>query len=218
VVLRPGSAGSYSLTLVFPDGRVVGPVTARLRTVQPAAGAAPATLPVVSTSASRVYYLDGDADIRFLGRDGATGIATRVPGSVHSESAFAVSPDDTRIAVATLDASSDAASMRLSVEDLAGGGNHVDLPAPTDAAVWPVGWRGGDLVLALGSVPTRNSMGTSRAHVPDAERSTGMITTPSGTGKSSTGLPASASFMKVVQIGTATREPVSSLPRLLGRS
>jgi hypothetical protein len=156
VVLRPGPAGSYSLVLVLPDGRVVGPVTARLRTVQPTAGAAPATLPVVSTSASRVYYLDGDADVRFLARDGTTGPVMHVPGNAHSESVFAVSPDDTRIAVATLDASADAASMRLSVEDLAGGGNHVDLPAPTDAAMWPVGWHAGGIVLALGSVPTRN--------------------------------------------------------------
>jgi len=156
VVLRPGSAGSYSLTLVLADGRVVGPVSAHLRTVQPTAGAAPATLPVFSTSASRVYYLDGDVDVRFLARDGTTGPATRVPGGAHSESAFAVSPDDRRIAVATLDASADAASMRLSVEDLAGGGSHVDLPAPTDAAMWPIGWRAGDLVLALGSIPTRN--------------------------------------------------------------
>jgi hypothetical protein len=157
VVLRPGSAGTYSLSLIFADGHVVGPVTARLRTVQPAAGAAGA-LPVVSASNSRVYYLDGDTDVRFLGRDGIQGSATHVPGGVHSESAFAVSPDDRRIAIATLDASAEPASMRLAVEDVAGGADHRDLPAPTDAAVWPIGWRAGDLVLALGSAPTRNVM------------------------------------------------------------
>ena len=70
----------------------------------------------------------------------------------------------------------------------------------------------------LGSVPARKAIITGLTQVPAAERSTGTTTTPSGTGKSSTGLPASTSFMKIVQIGTATREPVSSLPRLFGRS
>jgi len=43
-------------------------------------------------------------------------------------------------------------------------------------------------------------------------------TTFSGWTKSSAGIPASASCIKAVQIGTATREPVSSFPRLRGRS
>ncbi len=70
----------------------------------------------------------------------------------------------------------------------------------------------------FGSVPARKAMVTGLAQVPDAERSTDTTTTPSGIEKSSTGFPASASFMKAVQIGTATREPVSSLPRLRGLS
>src|SRR5262249_60181794 len=70
----------------------------------------------------------------------------------------------------------------------------------------------------LGSVPARNAMVTGLRHVPAAERSTGTTTTPSGIGKSSTGLPASASFMNAVQMGTATLDPVSSFPRLRGLS
>lgn len=54
--------------------------------------------------------------------------------------------------------------------------------------------------------------------VPEAERSTGTTTTPSGIGKSSTGFPESASFMNAVQMGTATLDPVSSFPRLRGLS
>jgi WD40 repeat protein len=130
-------------------------VTARLRTVLPTAGTA-GGLPVVSASDSRVYFLDGDTDVRFLDRDGSQGSAAHVAGGVHVESAFAVSPDDRRIAVATFDTSADPATMRLSVEDLAGGADRRDLPAPTDAAMWPIGWRAGALVLALGSAPTRN--------------------------------------------------------------
>src|SRR5215469_14113422 len=56
----------------------------------------------------------------------------------------------------------------------------------------------------LGSVPARNAMETGFTQVPEAERSTGTTTTPSGIGKSSTGFPESASFMNAVQMGTAT--------------
>ena len=62
------------------------------------------------------------------------------------------------------------------------------------------------------------AMVTGRTHPPLAFMSTGTSTTRSGIGKSSGGVPASASCMNAVQIGTATREPVSSLPRLRGRS
>ena len=70
----------------------------------------------------------------------------------------------------------------------------------------------------LGSVPAMKAIITGRAHVPALVRSTGATTMRSGTGKSSTGVPASACDMNAVQIGTATREPVSSRPRLRGRS
>src|SRR5262245_7735798 len=155
VVLRPGPAGTYSLSLVFAGGRVVGPVTARLRTVLPAARTA-GGLPVVSASDSRVYFLDGDTDVRFLDRNGSQGSATHVAGRRPVEAGFAASPADLRNPVAMFDTSADPSTMRLSVEDLAGGTEHRDLPAPTDAAPWPIGWRAGALVLALGSAPTRN--------------------------------------------------------------
>jgi hypothetical protein len=62
------------------------------------------------------------------------------------------------------------------------------------------------------------AMVTGRTQPPAGLRSIGTSTTRSGIGKSSVAVPASASCMKEVQIGTATREPVSSLPRLRGRS
>src|SRR6185436_6173166 len=71
---------------------------------------------------------------------------------------------------------------------------------------------------AAGSVPFTNAIGTTRTHSFDGSRSTGTTTTLSGIGKSSLGLSPSTRPMYVVQIGTATREPVSSLPRLRGRS
>src|SRR5262249_2616204 len=125
----------------------------------PLVGGAGAALPVFSTSDSRLYFLDGDGDVRYVDRDGVRGSAARVAGGPRSQSAFAVSPDDRRIAVAAVDYSSNPPSTRLYGEDVAGGTNHVELPFPVGANVWPVGWHGGELVVAVGSAPTQSVAG-----------------------------------------------------------
>ena len=71
---------------------------------------------------------------------------------------------------------------------------------------------------AKGSVPLTNAIDTTRTHSFDGSRSTGTKTIFSGTGKSSRGVSPSTLPMYETQIGTATREPVSSFPRLRGRS
>jgi hypothetical protein len=159
-LLQLASPSTYAVSLVFGDGRVVGPATGRLRTTPPSsAGAAPTAMPVFSASDTRLYYLDGDSDVRYLDRDGGRGSATRVPGGPRAQAAFAISPDDRRIAVVTVDASASPATTRLYVEDVAGGGAHVDLPLASGDRVWPVGWHGGELVLATGSAPTQSVAG-----------------------------------------------------------
>jgi hypothetical protein len=106
---------------------------------------------LVSSSDTQLYFLSGDSEVHFLKPDGATGVATRLPGSGQVRAAFAVSPDDRRIAVSLLDYSSQPIHLRMYVEDLAGGGNHVDIfSAANGIAEWPVGWRDGDLVAAVG--------------------------------------------------------------------
>jgi hypothetical protein len=157
LLVQLASPSTYAVSLVFDDGRIVGPVAARLRAVAPPQSGA--TPPVFSTSDSRLYYLDGDSEVRFLDRDGSRGGVTRLPGGPRTQSGFAVSPDDRRIAVATVDHSSAPPATRLYVEDLAGGGNHVDLPLTAGASVWPVGWHAGELVLAVGSAPTQSVAG-----------------------------------------------------------
>ena len=159
VLVQLASPSTYTVSLVFPDGRVTGPATARLRTVAPPlVGAAPPAMPVFSASDSRVYYLDGDSEVRFLERDGTHGTATRVPGGPRAQSGFAVSPDDRRIAVAAIDYTTTPAATRLYVEDL-DGTNHVDLPQPAGTYAWPVGWHAGELVEAVGSPPTQSVSG-----------------------------------------------------------
>lgn len=152
LLVQLASPSTYAISLVFDDGRLVGPVTARLR-------AAPASMPVFSASDSRLYYLDGDSDLRFLDRDGSRGSFARLPGGPRSQAGFAVSPDDRRIAVAAVDYSSTPPTTRLYVEDVPGGANHVDLPLPAGVSAWPVGWHAGEVVLAVGSAPTQSIAG-----------------------------------------------------------
>lgn len=152
----PGSPdGHYAVYLVEKQGRVAasvqanGPADLGLLTqydVEP---------PLVNASNSRVYYLEGDADVRFLLRDGSTGLATHIPGNRHARATFAVSPDDRRVAVSVIDYVTDGpgiatphASLHIYVEDLSGGSHHVDLFSSDTLVEWPVGWHGGNLVIA----------------------------------------------------------------------
>ena len=55
--------------------------------------------PPVSASDDKVYYRDGDTQIRFIAPDGTSGAVTSVPGGTARVSFFSVTPDDRRIAV-----------------------------------------------------------------------------------------------------------------------
>ena len=147
----------YFVDLVDLSGHVVASAKARMRSqvtgmcgndfqVYPA-------MPLISTSAGRAYYLDGDTDVRFLAPDGSTGLATRVSGSSQSVAMFAVSPDDRKIAVSVFDYRSHPVGASLYVQDLAGVGNHVYLPSSGLAYRWPAGWHGGDLLVGSDGTP-----------------------------------------------------------------
>jgi hypothetical protein len=104
----------------------------------------------LSTSDTTVYYLDGDSDVRFLRPDRSTGLATHITLRPKQAAAFAVSPDDLRIAVSVLDYTRYPVSTRLYIEDLHGGSNHVQVFYSSSVLEWPVGWHAGRLVMALG--------------------------------------------------------------------
>ncbi len=112
-------------------------------------GAAAPDLPEVSVANGRVYYLDGDVQVRYLARDGSSAAVTKVPGSTSSHAGFAISPDGSRIAVSVLTYQANSATMSLYVEDV-GGGNHHDLFQSSSEYAWPVAWHSGDLVLGVG--------------------------------------------------------------------
>lgn len=150
-------ADTYTVSLVGVDAKVVASAQAStppFNIVCANAGAANVAAPV-STSNSRVYFSDALGVVHFLTPNGDTGRATTVPIGSARRSMFAVSPDDQRIAVVVDDFNSSGASTRLYVEDLNGGGNHVELYSEAGAyTLWPIGWHSGSSNLVLGKMPS----------------------------------------------------------------
>jgi hypothetical protein len=109
-------------------------------------------LPMVSTSKSHIYVLDGDTTVKLLAPGGSLTKVTSIPGTAHVHAAFAVSPDDSQIAVGTIDFAD--FGFRVYVENLHGGG-HVDLfYGGVGPFYWPIGWHAGKVVLAAGFLTT----------------------------------------------------------------
>jgi len=172
------SGTKWEVALAGTDGAIITQATADPPIIQPNAAA-----PWTSTSLTRVYYLNARTGVRFLDPNGNTGSVTRIPAGDYDQSAFAVSPDDKRIAVSILSYAPPwewTASfpkyrgMRMYVEDLVGGGHHVDLFASTTVVEFPIGWTGGQLVIAVSTIAccTRvliNPYNASAYHVADPE-------------------------------------------------
>ncbi|HET9781988.1 MAG TPA: hypothetical protein VFR33_09430 [Candidatus Dormibacteraeota bacterium] len=146
------AASSYTVSIIGVDGKVVASAQTSTPPLPTCANAAAAVVaPPLSMSNSRVYFLDAQGAVHYLGVNGETGTATTVPAPTTTRRAmFSVSPDDSRIAVIVDDFNSSGASTRLYVENLSGGGNHLDLFSQTGAySLWPTGWHGtNNLVLA----------------------------------------------------------------------
>jgi len=148
VLYGADTADIYSLGLLASDGKLVANLTPKQQfhgTGEYVTGQhVPVALLPYSTSDHRLYYLDGVA-LKYITPSGAGGtIRTLMAGS--REYAFAVAPDDARIAIAEFDYSSDPPAFHLWVEDLSGG-NRVDLGLGIVAYAWPFGWYGGHLIV-----------------------------------------------------------------------
>ena len=167
LVQRAGAGEPYVIQLLRPDGRALPAVHAMTRSAKayfpasspcPAAGCAADSannqLPETGHSSTRVYFLDGEADLKSLSPAGTVTLVRRLDLPANTNIAFAVSPDDSRLAVGQLTygaaGATPAFSLRLYVENLTDGKNRVDLFMSNTAAEWPVGWHGGKLVVAVG--------------------------------------------------------------------
>jgi hypothetical protein len=154
-VVNPSLSGAaFTVSLLAADGRVLGTAQGSGNSAfqcadQPSAAIGPA---VVSTSNRRAYYLAGDS-IKWIDTAGGAGSAARIAVGARTAVAFSVAPDDSRLAVNVLDYSRYPITQRLYVANVDGSGAR-DIYTVTDtndrpaAAVWPTGWRGGNLLLA----------------------------------------------------------------------
>jgi hypothetical protein len=133
--------------------------------------------PPASATSHQVYFRDGDTRIRRLTPPTGAADVTTVPGGPTQVSFFSVSPDDQRIAVVVEDISAATTiSLRLYVEDLVGHGHHADIytttqpKGKTGTTLWPMGWHGGALVLAVVIACTFEPAGLSPSswHVSNA--------------------------------------------------
>jgi hypothetical protein len=163
---RSANATRHTISVVAVAGvnaKVLAEATVTSRTYPPppcpppgCIGIAPIDLPYVSTSRSQVYVLDGNTTVDLMSPIGLLSRVTSVPGTTTAHAAFAVSPDDSQIAVGLVDFWSGKST--IYTEKLHGGG-HVDVFSSivgqarlADAPFyWPIGWRAGKLVLASGS-------------------------------------------------------------------
>jgi hypothetical protein len=108
----------------------------------------------VSTSSSKVYFLDGDSKLRSLSPTAVVEDVRGLPGDALRRVTFSVDPDDKRIAIAQIDYSQNPPALQLYVEDLLDGG-HVSVFASSAVYFWPVGWHESRILLASGPARVR---------------------------------------------------------------
>jgi len=138
----------YYVHVVGVDGRVWASMQLDKRTpISNQAGHA-IELPYVSASSTALYTMVGDSTVwSWRLRDGKQAVAAKIPVGPGMEAAFAVSPDDSKIAVSVLDFNRSPVHVSLYTDDLEGGNQHVIFESDSDY-VWPVAWHSGLLVLA----------------------------------------------------------------------
>lgn len=152
VLVTPSTAATYTVSLVGFDAKVAGSAQAS----SPAAISCPdggvAAMPApVSTSNSRVYFMDAGGAVRTMAPDSSAGPGAIVtlPIGAGRRSIFAVSPDDKQVAVAVINFTASGASTNLFIDQLKVGGSQVRIFTETGTStLWPVGWHGGSVVVA----------------------------------------------------------------------
>lgn len=194
-----GSSPTYVVSLIGPDGKVTAAsaavtVPANVTCGDTAGGVVPQP---ISASNTRVYYMDAGGVVRFLTPNGDSGRATSVPTGASTRSMFSVSPDDTRIVVIVEQFKTGGASTRMYIEDLNGGGNHIELYTESGSyGLWPIGWHGSMVVVA--KVPTCTQgggpacCGPIEYHVVDASTAVRSVTMGSSTCQVFVGYPVPA--------------------------
>jgi hypothetical protein len=131
----------YGLYVIGLNGRISRSTTAGVQS-------AGWHLPRFSVAGHSVYFLDGDQALKVLRSDGSVGAVAQLPGGAADRVVFAVSPDETRTAYSVIHFSAaGATSTSLRVGNLDGSNVHEIFSGPT--IEFPIGWRAGQLVIAV---------------------------------------------------------------------
>jgi hypothetical protein len=142
------STSIYITNIVGVDGRPWASLKQTKRTPISSQAGHPVELPYISTSATALYFLNGDFTVMAIRlKDGSQAPVTKLAVSPGMEAAFAVSPDDSRIAVSVLDFNRSPVHVLLYTDNLMGGNRQVIFESDSDY-VWPVAWHSGLIVLA----------------------------------------------------------------------
>ena len=229
----PGTVGPYVLGLVNAAGKVVASVTA----TTPSNYALFTGPPLTDTSDSRLYFEDGNSDIDYLTPTGQHGVAFTIVRPVGAIVAFAVSPDDTRVAVSILnnwESLSPPFTSHMYLMAMGGGIEQTLFDgsgaSSTHPLTWPIGWDGDNLVVAQafptnvgGPQPDTNpcqSYGTVTCAAQlrvlnPATRSFGPVLCPGGTmsgGPTAAGIACTTSGLQAVSWSGAITSFGSSIP------
>lgn len=160
-------SGGY-LQMITPSGTVA----ASARVAAPSAhtcgpGVSALLQPPVSATKNAVSYRSGNTTIRYMKPDGENFPLTTVPGDASKISFFSVNPNGDRIAVLVEDFSpATTVNLTLYVEDI-GHANHKVIytnstpKSKSGTTLWPMGWHGGSLVLAVFPVCKFGSAGSA---------------------------------------------------------
>jgi hypothetical protein len=142
------STSTYTLSLVDANGFLIQQVIdMRQRTPINTHNGTGIQLPYVSATSDSLYFLDGDSTLRVVQLGGQESVVSELDIPSGSAGSFAVSPDDSQIAVSVLDYTVFPVHLTLYTDSPRGGHKRVIFQSTTNF-VWPVAWHAGLLVLA----------------------------------------------------------------------
>lgn len=153
VLVSPTTAAMYTVSLVGVDGKVAASAQATSPPAVTCGNTAEGLVSLpVSASNSKLYFMDASGAIRTLTPGGAvsSGPLLRVAIPTPSRrSMFAVSPDDSRVAIVTVDFTATGATTNLFMYQLSVGPPQNPIFNESGSyTLWPIGWHAGNLVVA----------------------------------------------------------------------
>lgn len=187
VLITPPENATYTITLVGTDGGIAATARAAGFLASPTcAGIAKPVLPLpVSTSNTRVYFMDNAGLVHFLDTRGEAGSVATLPHGPGVRSMFAVRPDDKAMAVVVSTFSATTEHATLYLYDLVARTSVKVFDQTATSGLWPIGWHGGSLVVgktrACSTGSALGCCGPTELHVVDPITAVRRLTIGGGT-------------------------------------